>query len=133
MESVTVLIVEDDGMINLELEEILTAAGFEVVSAFSGGQAIKKLDADSARFHALVTDIRIGDGPSGWEVAHRARELTPTIPVVYVSGDRANRWPAEGVPNSIMIKKPYVPAQILTAVTQLLNIAGTSLGGKTGE
>jgi hypothetical protein len=30
-------------------------------------------------------------------------------------------WPSKGVPNSIMLEKPFVPAQLITAVANLLN------------
>jgi hypothetical protein len=43
------------------------------------------------------------------------------IPVIYISGDSAADWSAEGVPESIMISKPFVMAQIITAVASLLN------------
>ena len=45
----------------------------------------------------------------------------PEFPVVYMSGARAVDWPSKGVPNSIMLAKPFAPAQLVTAVSQLLN------------
>jgi CheY-like chemotaxis protein len=57
----------------------------------------------------------------GWEVAKHARELDPEFPVIYMSGDSASDWGSKGVPNSIMLSKPFAPAQLLTAVSQLLN------------
>jgi hypothetical protein len=54
-----------------------------------------------------------------------AREINPSFPVVYMSGDSAEDWASQGVPNSIMLSKPFAPAQLVTAVSQLLN-AGTS-------
>ena len=62
----------------------------------------------------------------GWEVAKRAREIDPEFPVVYMSGAHAEDWASKGVPNSIMLAKPFAPAQLVTAVSQLLN-AGTPL------
>jgi hypothetical protein len=38
-----------------------------------------------------------------------------------MSGDSAGDWAANGVPNSIMLNKPFAPAQLVTAVSQLLN------------
>ena len=63
-------------------------------------------------------------GIDGWEVAQQAREIDPQFPVVYMSGASAADWPSKGVPKSIMLEKPFAPAQLLTAVSQLLN-AGT--------
>jgi len=57
----------------------------------------------------------------GWEVARQAREINPQFPVVYMSGASAADWPAKGVPNSMMLEKPFAPAQLVTAVAQLLN------------
>ncbi|TJW01391.1 MAG: response regulator, partial [Mesorhizobium sp.] len=47
--------------------------------------------------------------------------VNSTIPVVYVSGDSASQWGAEGVPNSIMITKPFFMPQIITAISTLMN------------
>lgn len=74
----------------------------------------------------MLTDIQLGRGPDGWEVARHARELVPEMPVVYISGDSAHEWTARGVPDSIMVSKPFVDAQIITAVSTLLNQTGPS-------
>jgi CheY-like chemotaxis protein len=74
----------------------------------------------------VLTDIRVGQAPDGWQVARRARELVPDMPVVYISGDSAHEWSAKGVPNSIMVTKPFVGAQIITAISTLLNEADLS-------
>ncbi len=116
-----VLLVEDDPLLQLDAEDSLAAEGFEVVAVASGDQAVAELDKDAARFDALVTDIRLGDGPSGWDVGRRAREKVLTMPVVYMTADSAKAWASQGVPNSILIQKPFVSAQLILAVTTLLN------------
>ena len=50
------------------------------------------------KFKGLITDIRLGNGQSGWEVAKHLRQANPTIPVVYMSGDSAIHWGAEATP-----------------------------------
>jgi hypothetical protein len=50
-----------------------------------------------------------------------ARDVAPYFPVVYMLGVAAHEWSAQGVPNSIMLEKPFAPAQLKTAVSQLLN------------
>lgn len=47
--------------------------------------------------------------------------MNPAIPVIYISGDGAPYWSAEGVPESIMISKPFAIPQIITALSILLN------------
>lgn len=74
----------------------------------------------------MLTDIRLGRGPNGWDVAKRAREIMADIPVIYVSGDSAAEWASKGVPNSVMVPKPYALAQLVTAISQLINAAAMS-------
>jgi DNA-binding response OmpR family regulator len=123
------LLVEDEALI----VEILTAefadTGFEVVVASDGNRAIAELDADAARFKAVVTDIRLGKGPDGWDVGRRARELVSDMSVVYVSGDSTHDWSSKGVPESVVILKPFAPTQLVTAVSTLISAADTRRTG----
>ena len=116
-----VLVVEDETLILLDLESALEEAGFEVLAAASAEQVIAAFDGNPGIFRALLSDIRLGPGLSGWEVARHVRQTNSTIPVVYVSGDSASQWGAEGVPNSIMISKPFFLPQVITAISTLLN------------
>jgi len=72
-------------------------------------------------YRALVTDIGLRGKINGWEVAEQARQIDPEFPIVYMSGAHAEDWPSKGVPSSIMLAKPFAPAQLVTAVSQLLN------------
>ncbi|MBZ9795381.1 response regulator [Mesorhizobium sp. ES1-4] len=121
MSDSAVLVVEDEPMILLDLESALEGAGFQVVALSNAEAAIELFDADPENFSSLLTDIRLGSGKSGWELAKHLRRAHPTIPVVYISGDSAPHWGAEGVPESIMITKPFAPPQIITALSTLLN------------
>jgi DNA-binding response OmpR family regulator len=119
--SPVILVVEDDHLVQSIVEDALTDGGFEIVIASSGEQAVELLAADG-KCRALVTDINLGrDKLDGWEVARHAREIDPAFPVVYMSGDSADDWASKGVPNSVMLAKPFAPAQLVTAVSQLLN------------
>jgi len=121
-----ILVVEDEVLIQSMLNEALQEGGFATKIVSSGEDAVKLLDDSEPKYRALVTDINLGRGKlDGWEVARHAREVDPDIPVVYMTGDSAADWSSKGVPNSILITKPFAPAQILTAVSQLLN-AGTA-------
>jgi len=121
-----ILVVEDDHLIQSVVEESLTDGGFEIVISSSGENAVELLDASEGKYRALVTDINLGRGKiDGWDVARHARELDPNFPVVYMSGKDADDWASKGVPNSIMLAKPFASAQLVTAVSQLLN-NGTS-------
>ncbi|KQY12461.1 transcriptional regulator [Rhizobium sp. Root73] len=126
MSEILLLLVEDEALLHIVLEEALTEGGFQVVVANNGTQAIEELNKDAERFKGVLTDIRLGAGPSGWDVGHRARELVPNMPIVYMSGDSSFEWSANGVPNSLMIGKPFANVQILTAISQLINESNVS-------
>jgi len=119
-----VLVAEDELTIQLVMELALTDGGFSVLSAGSGVDAMRLLESRPQELRALVTDIRLGDRPDGWDLAHRARELNGQIAVVYVTGDSVGDWPANGVPKSVVIQKPFAEAQLLTALATLLTEAG---------
>lgn len=122
-EAVLLLLVEDEPVLQIMLDDGLREAGFEPVLAVDGVAALRELAADAGRFRLLLTDIRLGTGPSGWDVGRRARELVPGMPIIYMSGDSAAEWSSKGVPTSVMIQKPFVLAQIVTAIATLLNQA----------
>ena len=117
------LLVDDEALLLLDLEATLTEEGFEVVAASSGTAAMAEIDKDPSSLIALVTDIRLVRGPDGWSLGHRIRELVPAIPVIYMSGDSASDWDSKGVPRSVMLQKPFVNAQLVTALATLLNEA----------
>ena len=122
--SVLVLIVEDEAGIRDVLQASFEDGGFAVVLASSGEEALATLDTNRG-VRALITDINLPSKVTGWNVARHARELNPDMPVVYVTASERHDWPSLGVPNSVLIEKPFAPAQVLTAVSQLLNVGNT--------
>lgn len=117
----TILLVEDDQLIQAMVEEALTEGGFRVAIAASVEEAVALLKGDKPAHRALVTDIHLGGKMSGWDIARIAREIDPALPVVYMTGGAAEEWPSKGVPQSVLLTKPFAPAQLVTAVAQLLN------------
>ncbi|MDB5059509.1 MAG: response regulator receiver domain protein [Chloroflexi bacterium] len=120
MPPLLVLVVDDEVLIHDLVAEALTDAGYGVEYAADGNIALELLNGPHS-FRAIVTDIDLGRGPTGWDVARRARETKADFPVVYMSGGSAGDWGARGVPGSTMIAKPFVSAQVVTAVSALLN------------
>jgi CheY-like chemotaxis protein len=119
-----ILVVEDDQLVQTMVEVALSDGGFEPAIAASGEEAVTLLKGGLIKYRALVTDINLIGRMNGWEVAKRAREIDPEFPIVYMTGTSADEYGSQGVPNSILLNKPFAPAQLVTAVSQLLN-AGT--------
>jgi CheY-like chemotaxis protein len=116
-----VLVIEDDQLMQSLIEQTLTDGGFDVAIVATGEEAIALLTSKKVEYRALVTDIHLAGKLDGWDVARAVREIDPAFPVVYMSGAAADEWASKGVPNSIIMAKPFAPAQLTTAVAQLLN------------
>lgn len=122
---VKILVVEDDPNIQALVDEALSDGGYEPAIAASGEEAATLLNGNTTTYRALVTDVNLKGTMDGWEVAKRARERDPALPIIYMTGAAADEWASHGVPNSILLTKPFAPAQLVTAISQLLN-AGTT-------
>lgn len=123
MDRIKLLVVEDEFLIQELLVEQFEEGGFEVVIASTAKDAMALLEKDEYR--ALVTDINLLSNLTGWDVARHARRLNAELPVIYMTGDSSAAWSSEGVPNSVLIPKPFAPVQIITALGQLLNVGNT--------
>jgi CheY-like chemotaxis protein len=120
-DSLVIMVVEDDQAIQGLVEEALSDGGFEAAIAASGEEAVTLLRGNRNHYRALVTDINLFGTMDGWEVAKQAREINPAFPIVYMTGAAADKWASHGVPNSVLLTKPFAPAQLVTALAQLLN------------
>jgi DNA-binding response OmpR family regulator len=123
--AVRVLVVEDEALICSFIEDALSDGGFEACSVHSGEAALSTFRDGREGCRALLTDVNLGDGISGWDLARQIREITPGFPVVYMTSASAPDWKSPGVDGSLLIEKSFAPAQLATAVSQLLH-TGTS-------
>lgn len=117
------LYVEDELIIQDVLVTALEEAGFHVLVANAGSQALEILASPAQALHGLITDINLGAGPDGWDISRAAREITSGLPVVYVSAASEHEWTSRGVPSSVMITKPFVSAQVMVAISSLLIVS----------
>jgi DNA-binding response OmpR family regulator len=115
------MVVEDEYPLQGIVEETLIDGGFEADILSSGEEALTLFRGRVKNYRALVTDVSLKGTMSGWDVARQVREIDPQCPVVYMTGVATDEWPSQGVPGSILLQKPFAPAQLVTAVSQLLN------------
>jgi CheY-like chemotaxis protein len=110
-----VLIVEDEFLVRSVAVEALTVAGFEVLEAGDGYEAVAycaEHDLD-----LLFTDIQLPGEIDGWEIAKRCRQSQPMLPVVYATA--LARDESRAVPGSVLFRKPYTPDQLIGIVQTL--------------
>jgi DNA-binding response OmpR family regulator len=116
-----ILVIEDEYSVQGLVEEWLTEAGFAADILSSGEEALTLFNGKLKPYKALVTDVNLKGKLSGWDVARRIRETDAGFPIIYMTGAAGGDWASQGVPNSILLQKPFAPAQLVTAVAQLLN------------
>lgn len=107
-----ILVVEDQPLLMLDLIDQLAELEFDTVPASNARTAAHMLD---ARIDAIITDIELGDGPTGLTLARLAAQRYPGLPIVVVSGGitpKASELP----PGAAFIAKPYSIEAILTAL-----------------
>lgn len=114
------LLVEDDPVLAEVLLDTLSQAGFEVHVAHSGFQALDEIHSPEV-FDAIVTDIKLGYGPEGWEVAQDARDENPASVIVYMTGYREADHRQKSLPLSTMLEKPFNPDDLIEALSRLIN------------
>lgn len=119
MERSLVLLVEDNAGLREASSAILAAAGFEVRQAECVRDARSWLETGRMPA-ALLTDINLGEGPDGFDLAREARAMHPDLPVVYMSALCTGRFATEGVASARFVGKPFTARDMLMALTQVL-------------
>ena len=111
-----VLVVEDELLIQIVAIDLLEESGIVVWSASTGEDALAVLQQHCHEIDVLFTDVNLGSGIDGFEVARRARALCPDIRVIYVTGAPQLDVQAERVPQSHFMKKPYAFHEVIDVV-----------------
>jgi CheY-like chemotaxis protein len=113
-----VLVVEDDPHVRVVLDELLQDQGLDVWSVGDDLSAYQVLGQEADRFKVLLTDINLGGGTNGFDVARRARSLNAGITVIFITG-----YPVEprrfNAADGVLLHKPLN----LQALADLINAA----------
>ena len=118
----TILVVEDDAAVRKLAGRILEGAGYSVLEAESGLQAIAIAAAHEQPIHLLLTDV-VMKGLGGPEVAKRLQHLRPTLKVLYMSGYTENAIARHGVlePGLALLAKPFTAQALTSKVREVLD------------
>jgi signal transduction histidine kinase len=116
----TILVVEDEAGVRNACRRILERAGFGVIEASDGAQALAKLD--GLRIDLLLTDVVMPGGMSGRDLATQLEQLRPGVPVLFMSGYNADAIATRGVlePGISVVEKPFTSVDLLSKVRELL-------------
>ncbi|RST47583.1 PAS domain S-box protein [Variovorax sp. MHTC-1] len=115
-----VLLVEDDVEVRSVLQKFLTSMACEVIACADAEEALRVLASDPA-IGLLLTDILLGAGMRGIELAHAAGKQLPSLPVLLMSGyssellDEPQGWE--------LLRKPYTRSELERAMVKVLSTA----------
>jgi CheY-like chemotaxis protein len=118
--TITILVVEDEVLSRLDLVETLRSASYEVLEASNAHEALGYL---RQRVDVVITDIHLGGGLTGWDVAEEFRAARSGIPIIYTSGNAVDG--ARKVSGSVFFGKPFRTADILKVCRGLGYAAGS--------
>lgn len=120
--SESVLVVEDDQAVRLFTESVLHAAGYQVLSAASGSEALTVARGHQGPLQLLITDV-VMPGLDGQALAEQFRGVRPEGRVLFTSGYTLESVSRRGIaiPAARFIQKPYSPAALCRHVRTALD------------
>ena len=110
------LVVEDDDIVRMLTVEVLDELGYKVIEAEDAAAALRVLEDPSQTLALMMTDVGLPD-MRGEELAGKARELRPLLPVLFASGYADSLNVPEGMH---MIGKPFSIDQLRDKVVAIL-------------
>jgi CheY-like chemotaxis protein len=124
--SPTILVVDDEPAVLNLVKLILEAAGYAVVGACNGRQALAFCRNRTHNIDLLLTEINMPD-ISGPELACQVSEILPHLPVIFMAGGRANNPGIEFLrrvgpfSDCDVISKPFTSRDLLGEVTGIIS------------
>jgi signal transduction histidine kinase len=118
----TVLVAEDEQIVRVLIRKVLEQAGYTVLLAGGGAEALQLAERHTGPIHLLVTDV-VMPGMNGRELARRLLERRPDTKVLYVSGYADVAVERHGVldPGTAFMQKPFSPSALARRVRDVLD------------
>ena len=69
-------------------------------------------------FKALIVDVNLSRGATGYDLARFAREVIPEIAVIYISGGVHEELEVKAVPDSEFLAKPFTPDELIDRLSE---------------
>jgi len=110
------LVVEDDDIVRMLMVEVLGELGYTAIEAENAAAALRILEDPTQPLALMMTDVGLPD-MRGEELAAKAREVRPTLPVLFASGLAEN---FSVPPGMHLIGKPFGIEQLRDKVMGIL-------------
>jgi two-component system cell cycle sensor histidine kinase/response regulator CckA len=117
----TILLVDDEESLRVAARRMLQRAGFTVLPATDGADALRVLSQHTGPVHAVVTDV-VMPGIGGPELVRRLREAHPDLPTLFISGYTEEGVRTQGVlqPDAAYLEKPFSSEALVRKVREIL-------------
>ncbi|MEA3145217.1 MAG: hypothetical protein QOI53_638 [Verrucomicrobiota bacterium] len=124
----TILIVDDEEFLLQYVRLVLVRAGYAVLTAENGEEAWDLMADNRQEIRLLLTDIVMPGSFDGFELAERVRKRHPDLPVLFMTGAplQANVSKDGLTGQRKLLRKPFLPDQLLTIVRESLKAANRS-------
>ena len=113
----TILLAEDEELVRTIMVDTLRDAGYHVLAARDGAQALDLLQAHNGEIHLVLTDV-IMPRLSGPDLVRRLSATRSATKVLYTSGYPKDKLP----PGACLLKKPFTPEELLREVRSTLDV-----------
>lgn len=108
-----VLLADDEASIRLVARQIIEHAGFEVIEAANGAEALALFERHADRIRLMILDLTMPE-MGGTEVFARVRALTGAVPAIFISGYADFDSAETGLPpDAILLRKPFTAPALI--------------------
>jgi PAS domain S-box-containing protein len=120
----TVLVIEDEPLVRRMVERTLARAGYTVLAARSGNDALSMCERHEGKIHLVLTDV-VMPRMSGPEVAQRILDQRPEVRVLYMSGYADDALDGRGLERGdvAFLRKPFQPDELTDKMRDVLSAA----------
>ena len=114
------LLVEDDTLVRMTVALMLEDDGFGVVEAANAEEALA-LMRDGLSAPVMVTDVDLGAGWNGMELADQLRAVAPDIVIIFITGRTASLAGRTLGANEAVLPKPFEGAELSRLVRKMVS------------
>jgi len=130
--SESILLVEDEPGVRRVTTAMLSGAGYSVIEAADGGQALKLCSDPSVPIDLVLTDM-VMPVMGGRDLARNVRSERPGTPMVFISGYSGTSIAADApIANAVFVEKPFTAAALLQAVREMLDRSRATQTARAG-
>jgi PAS domain S-box-containing protein len=117
----TILLVDDEEALRVAARRMLQRAGFTVLQASDGADALRVMSEHTGPVHAVVTDV-VMPGVGGPELVRRLREVRPELPTLFISGYTEEGVRTQGAlhPDAAFLEKPFSQDDLVRKVREVI-------------